>query len=74
MQKMLPHMMHSEIIDHRRWIRIVEGNESKRRKIEDENAEARKKEGNSGSEEEDCNRDEGGKEELGINCKDQSEL
>lgn len=66
-QKMLPHMMHSEIIGHRKLIRIAEGNESKRRNTEGENAEARKEEANNESEEDEGNNgDEEGKEEFGI--------
>ena len=40
-QERLPHMLHSEIIDHRRWLRISEGSNLKRRKIETAKAEAR---------------------------------
>ena len=41
-QERLPHMIHSEIIDHRRWLRISEGSNLKRRKTETAKAEAMK--------------------------------
>ena len=32
-QKRLPHMLHSELIDHRRWVRTTKVTDEKRRRI-----------------------------------------